>query len=135
MQTSETNQQENQVGKAMQRILPMTNPRRNKLSKENTLSSNHPTSEKKKIKIIHEPEVIPYTPDDQTNMTLISDISDNEGIKDNEETDNKSTDTTETDDESTTCNQHQPPMQLYEMNVKLPISYISTLEQFDTLKV
>eukprot|EP00957_Ditylum_brightwellii_P040806 3089412-Ditylum_brightwellii.AAC.1 len=102
-----------------------------------------PNPRAKSIQFKHEPEVITYTPDDQTNMAPTSNTYDNETTEDNVETDDESFATTTTydddnnepDDESTTSNQHQPPMQPNGMNMNLPIPYIATLEQFDTFQV
>eukprot|EP00957_Ditylum_brightwellii_P096625 7359140-Ditylum_brightwellii.AAC.1 len=101
----------------------------------------HPRA--KSIQTKHEPEVITYTLDDQTSMTLTSTTPDNEDIEDNEETDNESTDTDETDDEDTiepddksiTSNQHRTQIQPYRINVILSTSYIAILEHFGTFQV
>eukprot|EP00957_Ditylum_brightwellii_P127635 9733629-Ditylum_brightwellii.AAC.1 len=100
-----------------------------------------PNQTAKSIQIKHEPEVIPYSPDDQANMAPILHTHDNDDTKEDIDTDNKSTATTATDneynhepdDESTTS--HQPQMQSYRMNASLPIPYIATIEQFDTFQV
>eukprot|EP00957_Ditylum_brightwellii_P075454 5734555-Ditylum_brightwellii.AAC.2 len=58
-----------------------------------------PNPRAKSIQIKHEPEVITYTSDDQTNMALTSNTQNNEDTEENVEIDDKSTATTATNDD------------------------------------